>query len=120
MKTFRLQPHEIGYLRLLYSGFAGMDYATANAELKMKSRKDSQIMKTIREVQIQTMTGLASEYIRACLIMNKLLTNEDKVMCSFDPSPNNKNGECVVLTMDEVEQRKNQTIDQLHKDAQSK
>ena len=83
MKKFRLQPHEIGYLRLLYSGFAGMDYATANAETKMKSRKDSQIMKTIREVQIKTMEGLASEYIRAALIVKKLLTNDEKVFCVF-------------------------------------
>lgn len=101
MKKFRLQPHEIGYLRLMYSGFTGMDYATANAELKMKSRKDSQIMKTIREVQIQTLQGLASEYIRAGLIMKKLLTNADKVFCVFDPSPENKDGECIVMTMDE-------------------
>lgn len=101
MKKFRLQPHEIGYLRLMYSGFAGMDYATANAELKMKSRTDSKIMKTIREVQIQTLQGLASEYIRAGLIMKKLLTNADKVFCAFDPSPENKDGECIVMTMDE-------------------
>lgn len=101
MKKFRLQPHEIGYLRLLYSGFAGMDYATANAETKMKSRKDSQIMKTIREVQIKTMEGLASEYIRAALIIKKLLTNDEKVFCVFDPSPENKDGECVVMNMDE-------------------
>ena len=101
MKKFRLQPHEIGYLRLMYSGFAGMDYATANAELKMKSRTDSKIMKTIREVQIQTLRGLASEYIRAGLIMKKLLTNDDKVFCVFDPSPENKDGECIVMTMDE-------------------
>ena len=101
MKKFRLQPHEIGYLRLMYSGFAGMDYATANAELKMKSRTDSKIMKTIREVQIQTLQGLASEYIRAGLIMKKLLTNADKVFCVFDPSPENKDGECIVMAMDE-------------------
>ena len=107
MKKFRLQPHEIGYLRLLYSGFAGMDYATANAELQMKGRKDSQIMKTIREVQIKTMEGLASEYIRASLIMKKLLTNADKVFCVFDPSPENKDGECVVMTMEEYAERLN-------------
>lgn len=101
MKTFRLQPHEIGYLRLMYSSFAGMDYATANAELKMKSRTDSKIMKTVREVQIQTLQGLASEYIRAALIMKKVLTNDEKVFCVFDPSPENTNGECIVMTMDE-------------------
>ena len=107
MKKFRLQPHEIGYLRLLYSGFAGMDYATANAEIQMKGRKDSQIMKTIREVQIKTMEGLASEYIRAALIVKKLLTNDEKVFCVFDPSPENKDGECVVMTMDEYADRLN-------------
>ena len=71
MKTFRLQPHEIGYLKLMYSTFAGMDYAAANAVVQMKGRKDEQIMKTIREVQIQSLSGLASEYIRAALIMKK-------------------------------------------------
>lgn len=101
MKKFRLQPHEVGYLKLLYSTFAGMDYAAANAAVQMKSRKDEQILKTIREVQIQSLTGLASEYMRAGLIMKKLLTNEDKVFCVFDPSPENKDGECIVMTMDE-------------------
>lgn len=101
MKTFRLQPHEIGYLKLMYSTFAGMDYATANAAVQMKGRKDTQIMKTIREVQIKSLNGLASEYIRAALIMKKLLTNADKVFCVFDPSPENKDGECIVMTMDE-------------------
>lgn len=105
MKTFRLQPHEIGYLRLMYSGFAGMDYATANAELKMKSRADSKIMKTIREVQIQTLQGLASEYIRAALIMKKVLTNDEKVFCVFDPTDANTNGECIVMTMEEYAER---------------
>ena len=100
MKKFRLQPHEIGYLRLMYSGFAGMDYATANAELKMKSRADSKIMKTIREVQIQTLRGLASEYIRAELIMKKLLTNDHKAFCVFDPPPANKDGQSIVKKME--------------------
>ena len=31
MKEFSLKPHEIGYLKLIYSTFAGLDYATANA-----------------------------------------------------------------------------------------
>ena len=101
MKKFRLQPHEIGYLKLLYSTFSGMDYATSNATLKMESENDEQIMKTIREVQIQSLNGLASEYIRAALIMKKVLTNDEKVFCVFDPSPENKDGECIVMTMDE-------------------
>lgn len=101
MKTFRLQPHEIGYLKLMYSTFAGMDYATANATVQMKSRKDEQIMKTIREVQIQSLNGLASEYIRAALIMKKVLTADEKVFCVFDPTDANTNGECIVMTMDE-------------------
>ena len=77
MKKFRLQPHEIGYLKLLYSTFSGMDYATSNATLKMESENDEQIMKTIREVQIQSLNGLASEYIRAALIMKKVLKRKD-------------------------------------------
>lgn len=105
MKTYRLQPYEIGYLRLMYSGFAGMDYATANAEVKMKSRADSKIMKTIREVQIQTLQGLASEYIRAALIMKKVLTDDEKVFCVFDPTDANTNGECIVMTMEEYAER---------------
>ena len=105
MKTFRLQPYEIGYLRLMYSTFSGMDYATSNATLKMESENDEQIMKTIREVQIQSLNGLASEYIRAALIMKKVLTNDEKVFCVFDPSPKNKDGECIVMTMDEYAER---------------
>ena len=107
MKTFRLQPHEIGYLRLLYSTFAGMDYAAANAAVQMKGRKDEQIMKTIREVQIKSLNGLASEYIRAALIMKKVLTTDEKVFCVFDPTDANTNGECVVMTMDEYAERLN-------------
>lgn len=105
MKTFRLQPHEIGYLKLLYSTFAGMDYAAANAAVQMKGRKDEQIMKTIREVQIQSLNGLASEYIRAALIMKKVLNTDEKVFCVFDPTDANKNGDCIVMTMDEYAER---------------
>ncbi len=107
MKTFRLQPHEIGYLKLLFGTFAGMDYATANASVQMKGRKDEQIMKTIREVQIKSLNGLVSEYIRAALIAKKVLSNADKVFCLFDPSDDNKNGECIVMTMDEYAERLN-------------
>ena len=104
MKTFRLQPHEIGYLRLMYNTFAGIDYATANATTLVKARKDAQIIKTIREVQIKALKGLASDYIRAALIAKKLLTNEDSVFCVFDPSPENKDGSCTVMTMAEYRQ----------------
>ena len=107
MKTFRLQPHEIGYLKLVYSTFAGLDYATANATVQMKGRKDEQIMKTIREVQIKSLNGLVSEYIRAALIMKKVLGNDEKVFCIFDPTDDNKNGECIVMTMDEYAERLN-------------
>lgn len=105
MKTFRLQPHEIGYLKLMYSTFAGMDYATANAAVQMKSRNDERIMQTIREVQIKTLQGLASEYIRAALIMKKVLNTDEKVFCVFDPTDANQNGECIVMTMDEYADR---------------
>lgn len=107
MKKFRLQPHEIGYLKLLYSTFSGIDYATSNATLKMESENDEQIMKTIREVQIQSLNGLASEYIRAALIMKKVLNADEKVFCVFDPTDDNKNGECIVMTMDEYAERLN-------------
>ena len=107
MKTFRLQPHEIGYLKLLYSTFSGIDYATSNATLKMESENDEQIMKTIREVQIQSLNGLASEYIRAALIMKEVLTNDEKVFCVFDPTDENVDGECIVMTMDEYAERLN-------------
>ena len=107
MKKFRLQPYEIGYLKLLYSTFSGMDYATSNATLKMESENDEQIMKTIREVQIQSLNGLASEYIRAALIMKKVLNTDEKVFCVFDPTDDNKNGECIVMTMDESAERLN-------------
>lgn len=107
MKKFRLQPHEIGYLKLMYSTFAGMDYATANATVQMKGRKDEQIMKTIREVQIKSLNGLASEYIRAALVMKKVLHADEKVFCVFDPTDKNVDGECIVMTMDEYAERLN-------------
>ena len=107
MKTFRLQPYEIGYLKLVYSTFSGMDYATSNAALKMESENDEQIMKTIREVQIKSLNGLVSEYIRAALIMKKVLGNDEKVFCIFDPTDDNKDGECIVMTMDEYADRLN-------------
>lgn len=101
MKKFRLQPHEIGYLKLLYSTFSGIDYATSNATLKMESENDEKIMKIIREVQIQSLNGLVSEYIRAALIMKKVLNADEKVFCVFDPTDKNVDGECIVMTMDE-------------------
>lgn len=110
MKTFRLQPHEVGYLRLICSTFAGMDYATANAVVVVKNRGDKKIIQTIREVQIKSMQGLASEYIRAALIAKKMLTNDEKVFCVFDPSDENVNGECVVMTMDEYAAKQNENV----------
>lgn len=107
MKTFRLQPHEIGYLKLMYNTFAGLDYASANAAVQMKGRKDEQIMKTIREVQIQALNGLVSEYIRAALIMKKVLNSDEKVFCVFDPTDENVDGECIVMTMEEYAERLN-------------
>lgn len=110
MKTFRLQPYEIGYLKLVYSTFSGMDYATSNAALKMESENDEQIMKTIREVQIKSLNGLVSEYIRAALIMKKVLDNDEKVFCVFDPTDDNKDGECIVMTMDEYAERQQKAM----------
>ena len=64
-------------------------------------------MKTIREVQIKSLNGLASEYIRAALIMKKVLNDDEKVFCVFDPTDKNVDGECIVMTMDEYAERLN-------------
>lgn len=102
MKSFNLKPHEIGYLKLLYSTFAGIDYAVANADVKAKNRKDSRNFKTIREVAIEAQRGLASEYIRAALIMEGLIPNDPTLFCTFDPSDDNKDGEVNVYTQDDL------------------
>ena len=102
MKKFTLKPHEIGYLKLLYSTFAGLDYATANAAATAKARKDARAMKVIREVQIRACEGLASEYIRAALIKEKLIENDPTLLCVFDPSDANTDGAVEVWTREEI------------------
>ena len=110
MKKFNLKPHEVGYLKLLYSTFAGLDYATANAAVTAKARKDASNLKTIREVQIRACEGLASEYIRACLIVDKLIENDPTLLCVFDPSDANKDGTVEVWTREEIAANKAQNI----------
>lgn len=115
MKEFSLKPHEIGYLKLIYSTFAGLDYATANAAVQMKSRKDENMTKTIREVQAKASFGLASEYIRASLVMDKLIPNDPTIVCTFDPSDDNKEGVVQVWTQEEIAQQKAKNFADLHK-----
>lgn len=110
MRQFSLKPHEIGYLKLLYSTFAGMDYATANAVAVAKARRDVVMLKTIREVQIKAAQGLASEYIRAALIQEKLIENDPSLFCTFDPSDNNKDGVVEVWTQDELQEKRAQNL----------
>lgn len=110
MKKFSLKPHEIGYLKLLYSTFAGIDYATANAATNAKARKDASMFKTIREIQIRSCSALASEYIRACLIVDKLIENDPTLLCVFDPSDANKDGTVEVWTREEIAANKAQNI----------
>lgn len=102
MKKFILKPHEVGYLKLLYSTFAGLDYATANAAATAKARKDASALKVIREVQIRACEGLASEYIRAALIKDKLIENDPTLLCVFDPSDDNTDGHVEVWTREEI------------------
>ena len=105
MRQFSLKPHEIGYLKLLYSTFAGIDYATANAAVgaeNAKSFKAESHFKTLREVNAQACQGLASEYIRAALIQEHLIENDPKLFCSFDPSDTNTEGVVEVWTEDEL------------------
>lgn len=102
MKTFSLKPHEVGYLKLLYSTFAGIDYATASAATQMKSRSDEKKVKVIREIQAHAVVGLASEYIRAALVMDNLVENDPTLICTFDPSDDNTEGVVNVYTKDEV------------------
>lgn len=105
MKKFNLKPHEVGYLKLLYSTFAGLDYATANASVgaeQAKSFKAAKTFKVIREVQIRACEGLASEYIRASLIKDKLIENDPTLLCVFDPSDANTDGHVEVWTRDEI------------------
>ena len=106
MRKFCLKPHEVGYLKLLYSTFAGIDYATANAAVgaaNAKSFKAEKNFKTLREVNIKACQGLASEYIRAALIQEHLIENDPKLFCSFDPSDENTEGVVQVWTENELQ-----------------
>ena len=102
-KKFKLDPNDIAFLKLVYSSFAGLDYATANAEAQSKSRKDRNHFKVIRAVEAKILFGLASEYIRGRLIAKHLIENDPTLFCSYDPSDNNKDGVVVVLTKAEQE-----------------
>lgn len=113
MKKFNLKPHEIGYLKLLYSTFAGLDYAVANASVgaeQAKSFKAAKTFKVIREVQIRACEGLASEYIRASLIKDKLIKNDPTLLCVFDPSDDNTDGHVEVWTREEIAANKSKNI----------
>lgn len=116
MKQFNLKPHEIGYLRLLYSTFAGIDYATANAAVQMKSRRDKGMVKTILAVQSQAAFGLASEYIRAALVMEHLIDDDPTLVCTFDPSDANKDNVVEVWTKEEIAEQKAQNYAGLKKE----
>ncbi len=102
-KKFKLEPNDIAFLKLVYSSFAGLDYATANAEAQSKSRKDRNHFKVIRAVEAKILFGLASEYIRGRLIAKHLIENDPTLFCSYDPSDDNKDGVVVVLTKAEQE-----------------
>ena len=102
-KKFKLDPNDIAFLKLVYSSFAGLDYATANAEAQSKSRKDRNHFKVIRAVEAKILFGLASEYIRGRLIAKHLIENDPTLFCSYDPSDDNKDGVVVVLTKAEQE-----------------
>lgn len=103
-KKFKLEPNDVAFLKLVYSSFAGLDYATANAESQSKSRKDRNHFKVIRAIEAKILFGLASEYIRGRLIEKHLIENDPTLFCSYDPSDDNKDGTVVVLTKQEQEE----------------
>lgn len=105
-KKFRLLPHEAGYLRLLTSTFAGLDYATANAAASAKSRQAQRMFKVIREVQIKALDGLVSEYARAALVSKHVVKPDEQLHFLFDPTEANTKDE--VVAMPQAEYEKNQ------------
>lgn len=106
-KTFRLQPHEAGYLRLMSSAFAGVDYATTRGIEGVDDESAKEVLKIIREVQIRALDGLTSEYIRAALISKHVLKDGDQVHCLFDPSDENTENVCQVISQTDYEKNTN-------------
>lgn len=102
-KKFRLQPHEAGYLRLLTSTFAGLDYATANATVAAKSRQAQKMFKVIREVQIKALDGLVSEYVRAALVNKHVIKPDERLHFLFDPTDSNTKDEVIAIPQEEYE-----------------
>ena len=102
-KKFKLDPNDIAFLKLVYSSFAGLDYATARSEASCKSRSAKKRFAVLRAVEEKILFGLASEYIRGRLISKHLIENDPTLFCTYDPSDDNKDGVVVVLTKAEQE-----------------
>ena len=93
-KKFKLEPNDVAFLKLVYSSFAGLDYATAVSEASCKSRGAKKRFAVLRATEAKILFGLASEYIE----------NDPTLFCSYDPSDDNKDGTVVVLTKQEQEE----------------
>lgn len=103
-KKFKLEPNDVAFLKLVYSSFAGLDYATAVSEASCESRGAKKRFAVLRATEAKILFGLASEYIRGRLIEKHLIENDPTLFCSYDPSDDNKDGTVVVLTKQEQEE----------------
>ena len=96
-KKYRLDNNEAAFLRVIYSAFAAFDLtiAAANDNKKMSEKEK---LKIIATVVSKSATGLSSEYIRGELIRKRVIENDPTMVCSYDPSDDNKNHEVEVFS----------------------
>ena len=100
-KKYKLDNNEAAFLQVLYSAFAAIDLTVAAAsDNKKMTEKDK--LKTIATVVSKAATGLSSEYIRGELIRKGVLENDPSLICSYDPSANNKEHEVTVFSGQEA------------------
>lgn len=100
-KKYKLDNNEVAFLQVLYSAFAAIDLTVAAAsDNKKMTEKDK--LKTIATVVSKAATGLSSEYIRGELIRKGVLENDPTMVCSYDPSADNKEHEVIVFSGQEA------------------
>lgn len=100
-KKYHLDQNEVAFLHCINSAFAGLDLSLTMID-KAKGITKKQLMKAIKNTLAQTNTVLCSEYIRGELIKKGVVENGVEMLCTFDPSVDNKNSETEVYTEDEL------------------
>lgn len=101
MKTYRIDGNEAAFLHTVNGAFAGIDYLLDNIRDGKKFNKQA-VVKTIKEILSQANIAISSEYIRGELIKKGVLDNDPTLLCTFDPSEDNKDLKVEVYTRDDL------------------